>query len=154
MLRVEAKLFIAGKGRDEKKLRASAEEPGLSRKVELVGYADAEEKMSLLTGTNLLIVPSRYEGQGIVVLEAAACGKPVIVSDIPELQYAVDAGFGISFKTGDSKDLAQKIKFLLENEQLRREMGQKAREYARDYTWDKISLDYEQFLLKIIGNRK
>ncbi len=93
-----------------------------------------------------------FEGWGIVVLEAAACGKPVIVSDIPELQYAVDAGFGISFKTGDAKDLASKIRFLLENEQLRIEMGQKAREYANDYTWDKISLDYEQFLFKVIGD--
>src|SRR5208283_5803297 len=124
------------------------------KNVTLAGFVGENEKIHLLQNTQALVLSSRFEGWGIVVLEAAACGKPVIVSDIPELRYAVDAGFGISFKTGDPNDLARKIKFLIENEPLRREMGQKAREYAKDFTWDRISLDYERFLLKIINDRQ
>mgnify|MGYP001600501054 CR=1 FL=1 len=84
------------------------------------------------------------------MLEAAACGKPVIVSDIPELDYAVKAGFGLSFRLEDAYDLAKKIEFLLENEGLRKEMGRKGREYAKDFTWDKIADEYENYLLWIV----
>ncbi len=145
-------LLIAGRGSDEARLKQMIMRFGL-KNVALAGFVGESEKIAMLQNSQALVLPSRFEGWGIVVLEAAACGKPVIVSDIPELRYAVDAGFGISFKTGDAKDLAQKIKFLIENESQRRKMGQKAREYAKDYTWDRISLDYEQLLLKIIGNR-
>jgi glycosyltransferase involved in cell wall biosynthesis len=98
-----------------------------------------------------MIIPSRYEGQPLIIVEAAACAKPVIVSDIPELKYAVDAGFGLSFRTGDEKDLAKKINFLLGNPSLRREMGIKAREFAREFTWDRIAEEYEKYLLGIVG---
>jgi glycosyltransferase involved in cell wall biosynthesis len=149
----DVKLLIAGRGKDEDCLKQMTKRLGL-KNVALSGFVGENEKIHLLHNTQALVLPARFEGWGIVVLEAAACGKPVIVSDIPELRYAVDAGFGISFKTGDPNDLAQKIRFILENEPLRREMGQKAREYAKDYTWDKISLDYERFLQKVIGNRR
>ena len=114
-----------------------------------VGGVKDEEKESFIRNAIALIIPSRYEGQGIVVLEAAAFGKPVIVSDIPELDYAVKAGFGLSFKSEDAFDLAKKIKFLLANEGLREEMGHKAREYAKDFTWDKIAKEYEIFLCRL-----
>ena len=146
---LKTKLLLAGRGKDEDCLKQMIKRFDL-KNVSLAGFVDEKEKIHLLQSTQALVLPSRFEGWGIVVLEAAACGKPVIVSDIPELRYAVDAGFGISFKTGDPADLAQKIESLLKNEPLRQEMGQKAREYAKDYTWDKISLDYERFLLKII----
>jgi len=153
MIGLDARLLIAGRGKDEDSLKQMAQSFGVEN-VAFRGFVGEEEKRDLLRNCQALVLPSRFEGWGIVVLEAAACGKPVIVSDIPELGYAVEAGFGISFKTGDPKNLAQKIKFLIENEPLRRAMGRKAREYAKDYTWDKISLDYEQFLLKIINDRQ
>jgi len=108
-----------------------------------------DEKIKFIANAKIIILPSRYEGQGIVVLEAAACGKPVIVSDIPELRYAVDAGFGISFRTGDSNDLTEKVNFLLNDESKRKEMGEKAREYAKNFTWDKIAEEYERFLIRV-----
>ncbi len=150
---LDIKLLIAGRGNDGECLEQMIIKFGL-KNVTLAGFVGENEKIRLLRNTQALVLPSRFEGWGIVVLEAAACGKPVIVSDIPELRYAVDAGFGISFKTGDAKDLAGKIKFLIDNKSLRIEMGHKAREYAKDYTWDKISLDYERLLLKIIKDRQ
>lgn len=150
MKEVGIKLAIAGKGRDEKKLISFIERSGMGEKVEFKGYLVDDEKKKLIGNSEIFVLPSRYEGQGIVALEAAACGKPVIVSDIPELRYAVDAGFGISFRTDNAKDLANKIKFLLENDTLRKEMGQKAREYAKNYTWDRIAEMYERFLIKVI----
>jgi glycogen(starch) synthase len=148
--RTRAKLIIAGKGRDEKKLLDIVKRSDLEDKVEFKGFLADREKKDLLSHSVMLVLPSRYEGQGIVVLEAAACGKPVIVSDIPELSYAVDGGFGLSFRTGDPEHLAQKITFLLNNESVRREMGKKAVEYARNFTWDRIAGEYERYLLDVI----
>jgi glycosyltransferase involved in cell wall biosynthesis len=148
----DSKLLIAGRGKDEDSLKQMIKRLGL-KNVALAGFVGESEKIHLLQNTQALVLPSRFEGWGIVVLEAAACGKPVIVSDIPELRYAVDAGFGVSFKAGDPNDLARKIGSLLENVPLKREMGEKARQYAKNCTWDKISLDYERFLLSIIGYR-
>jgi len=98
-----------------------------------------------------MVVPSRYEGQPLTVIEAAACGKPVIVSDIPELSYTVDAGFGVSFRSGEAGELAEKMYLLLNNPSLRQEMGRKAREYARQFTWDRIAEEYEKYLLGIVS---
>lgn len=146
---INIKLVIAGRGKDEGKLRALIGKLNTSKYIELIGYLSDDEKIKFVANAKIIILPSRYEGQGIVVLEAAACGKPVIVSDIPELRYAVDAGFGISFRTGDSNDLTEKVNFLLNDESKRKEMGEKAREYAKNFTWDKIAEEYEQFLHKV-----
>ena len=63
-------------------------------------------------------------------------------------------GSALSFKTGDAEDLAEKINLLLADKQVRQEMGNKAREYARNFTWDRIAEEYERFLLRIVGEGK
>jgi glycosyltransferase involved in cell wall biosynthesis len=146
---IAVKVYIAGSGKDEPKVQKLFGEFTGSGIVEMVGFVSGQKKAGLLGNCKFVVMPSRYEGQPLTLVEAAACGKPVIVSDIPELRYAVDAGFGISFKTGDAEDLAGKIKLLLGNEPMRREMGKKAREYAEKFTWDKIAEEYEEFLLKV-----
>jgi glycogen(starch) synthase len=146
---IDTKLLVVGRGRDENRLKDMMRELGL-KNVEIVGFVSEDNKIKLLKRGSIFILPSRYEGQGIVVLEAAACAKPVIVSDIPELRYAVDNAFGISFKTGDAEDLRNKIRFLLTHDEVRREMGWKAREYARTFSWDNISSIYEQYLTGIL----
>lgn len=145
----DVKLGIAGKGRDEEKIVARIRDKKLEKRVELKGFLTDSGKKEFISHSMFMVLPSRYEGQGIVVLEAAAFGKPVIVSDIPELRYAVDAGFGLSFKTGDARDLSEKINLLFESPSLRKTMGMKGREYARNFTWDKIAEEYEKYLLSI-----
>lgn len=147
---LDAKLMLVGRGRDENRLKEMTRKLKLNN-IGFLGFINEDKKIRVLEGARLFVLPSRYEGQGIVVLEAAACGKPVIVSDIPELRYAVDAGFGLAFKTGDAIDLAEKMKLLLEDESLREELGKRAREYAKNYTWDKIAEEYERCLVEVVA---
>jgi glycosyltransferase involved in cell wall biosynthesis len=146
---IESTLIIAGKGKDEGFLHDLVRGQNYPGRIEISGYIDNNHKDEFISRSYMVILPSRAEGQGIVILEAAACGKPVIVSDIPELKYAVDAGFGLSFKTGDAEDLAEKIKYLIQNESLRKEMGARAREYAKDFTWDKIAETFDNYITSI-----
>ncbi len=146
---IDCKLLIAGGGKDERRVQALFRDAVISGRAGFAGYVQGKDKEELFRKCLFVVVPSRYEGQPVTIVESAACGKPVIVSDIPELQYAVDAGFGLSFKSGDANDLAEKMNFLLRNPSRRQEMGMKAREYARNFTWDRIAEEYEKFLLGI-----
>jgi glycosyltransferase involved in cell wall biosynthesis len=146
---VACRLVIAGGGKDEVTVKTLFSDLVGSGRVFLAGFVNGQEKADLLRKCLFMVVPSRYEGQPLTVIEAAACGKPVIVSDIPELRYAVDAGFGASFRCGEAEDLAEKMRLLLNNPSLRQEMGRKAREYARQFTWDRIAGEYEQYLFSI-----
>jgi glycosyltransferase involved in cell wall biosynthesis len=137
-----ARLVMAGRGKDEARLRAMS--AGLD--VELAGFVDEKKKTELLSKCSLLVLPSRFEGWGIVVLEAAACGKPVVVSDIPELSFSVEAGYGLAFRKGAPGDLADKLSALLGDPALRAEMGRRARESVKEQTWEKIADFYERYL--------
>jgi glycosyltransferase involved in cell wall biosynthesis len=147
--RVNQRLIIAGGGKDEgrtKALFSSLIERGI---VEFIGRVEGRQKEELLRRALFVVMPSRYEGQPVTVFEAAACGKPVIVSDITEFSHAVEAGFAIPFRSGDAEDLALKIRMLLENREERREMGRRARAYAERFTWDSVADEYEAYLLDV-----
>lgn len=150
VLNINLPLYIAGKGKDEKKLNELIEKKGLKNRVKLIGFVTGREKIDFIRNSLLIVMPSRYEAQGIVALETAALGKPLIVSDIPELRYVTDNGFGISFRSEDVESLKQAIKYLLDNESLIDEMGKRGRRYAAQFTWDKITEEYERYLLKIV----
>jgi glycogen(starch) synthase len=146
----DSKVAFAGRGRDEERLNVLAKNKKVIEKINLRGHLSEQEKADFLSRSTFLVLSSRYEGQGIVLLEAAACAKPVIVSDIPELMFAVEAGFGLSFRTGDAEDLAEKMNILARDETLRREMGKKGREYAKAFTWDRIAERYEEYLTEVV----
>jgi glycosyltransferase involved in cell wall biosynthesis len=150
----KGKLVLVGRGRDEEKLKTLAAKAGISERIDFMGHLGEEAKIQFLSGASFLVLPSRYEGQGIVVLEAAACGKPVVVSDIPELRFAVEAGFGMSFKTGDAVDLAEKINLITKDSVLREKMGKDARQYAENFTWDLMAEKYEKFLYTIFNGKE
>ncbi|GAB6184468.1 hypothetical protein JCM13991_22090 [Thermodesulfovibrio hydrogeniphilus] len=97
-------------------------------------------------------MPSRYEAQGIVALEAAALRKPLIVSDIPSLSYVVENGFGISFKSEDAEDLKNKVLVLWNNDELLQNFSKNARNYAKNFTWEKISEQFESYLYRILND--
>ncbi|MCK4910184.1 MAG: glycosyltransferase family 4 protein [Thermodesulfovibrionales bacterium] len=142
----ETRLVLAGRGRDEARLREMAS--GLP--VEFAGFVDEREKRRLMGSCLAFVLPSRFEGWGITVMEAAATGAPVVVSAIPELSYAVDGGFGLPFRTGDAGELASVIGSLADEPGLRQRLSENARETARAYTWDRIAVRYEGYLESVV----
>ncbi len=142
----ETRLVLAGRGRDESRLREMT--AGLP--VEFAGFVDEREKRRLMGTCLAFVLPSRFEGWGITVMEAAATGAPVVVSAIPELSYAVDGGFGVPFRTGDAGELASVLGRLIDEPGLRQRLSENARETARAYTWDIIAVRYEGFLESVV----
>lgn len=142
-------ILIAGKGKDVAKMKKMISDLNISNRVKYIGYLSESEKIAFISSAKLLLIPSRFEGQGIVALEVAALGKPLIVSDIPELRYVIENGFGINFRSEDVESLKQAIRYLLDNENLISEMGRRGRQFAAQFTWDRITDEYEKYLLEV-----
>ncbi len=138
------KLILTGYEFDKFDKLLSGLSTSLKERIKYAGFLTGEDKVSLLSKAKLFILPSRHESAPISILEAAACGKPLIVSDIPELKFVSEGGFGLSFPSNNASLLAEKIKSLLKNKDMRMSMGQKARRYVERFRWDKIAIDFEE----------
>jgi len=88
---------------------------------------------------DVCIVPSLSESFGNVALEAMACGKPVIASKVGGLTEIVNEEVGITVEPGCIKCLTQAILTLSKNEELRQELGRKAANHARKFSWDETA---------------
>lgn len=121
-----------------KSLKAqSANDPSIV----LTGYQAGETLEALFAGARFAVHPSTSEGLPIAVLEAMSYGKAVIASDIPENQEVI-ADHGISFKTGDVQDLAEKILDLAKDPMQAAGLGHVARTYVEEsFNWDDIAAE-------------
>lgn len=142
------KLILTGYEFDKFDKLSSELSASLKDRIKYAGFITGEEKVSLLSGAKLFVLPSRHESAPISILEAAACGKPLIVSNIPELRFVSEEGFGLNFHCDNASSLSEKIKLLLNNKDMRISMGQKARKYAERFLWDKIAIDFENAIGK------
>jgi glycosyltransferase involved in cell wall biosynthesis len=141
-------LSIAGTGRDFDLLKQEIDKlPVHVRKnVRLLGWLSGEEKTRVISRALFTVLPSRHESSPISILESAACGKPVIVSDIPELAFVAREGFGHSFPSGSVNGLSEKIRLLLEDSGKRESAGKRGRDFAAQFLWDSIADQFEEFL--------
>ena len=99
------------------------------------------ERIEALTDADLFAPPSQHENFGIVVIEALACGTPVIVSDGVALHdEVVAANVGASVRVGDIPALASELDRWLDDDELRRATSQRARAFASEqFDWSKIA---------------
>lgn len=149
----ELRLVLAGYEFDRFSRLAASYPDSLKKRIEYAGFVTGAEKVKLLSGARLFVLPSRHESLPISVLEAAACGKPVIVSDIPELDFVQKESFGLSFPSGSVEGLADKMRLLLLNGSQRKDMGIKAREFAGRFLWDQIAVQFEEALLCVCSEK-
>lgn len=147
----DIRLVVAGDGRDrERFLREHAGVPSrVRRDIEMPGWVSGERKTELIRRALFTVFPSRHEVQPITALEAMACGKAMVVSDISEFGFVTIGGAGISFKTGDASSLAEAMKNLAMSRELRA-MGKNGRDSVRHLTWEHAASTYEAFLSDVM----
>lgn len=91
----DAALFIAGAGDEESRLRALAEQLGVTRRVHFLGAMPQEKLRTLYSAVDCLVLASSREGWANVLLEAMACGTPVVATNVwgtPEVVASPEAG--------------------------------------------------------------
>jgi glycosyltransferase involved in cell wall biosynthesis len=123
----KAKLAVAGGGPLESDLRRETDRLGLGGRLLLLGErADAADLTAL---ADVFVLPSLWEGLPLVLLEAAAAGKPIVASDIDGVREVVrDGETAVLVPPGDPDRLAGAILRLLEDRDLARRLGQRARD--------------------------
>jgi glycosyltransferase involved in cell wall biosynthesis len=147
----QLQLRMAGRGAPAalgqvRQLLAQAKVEG---RVELLGAVDEAQKGELLRQALFLCMPSRYEGWGIAAVEAQAAGKAVLGTRVSGLRDAVREGeTGLLVEAGQPGALADGMRRLLDQEELRQRLGQGGREWARRFDWDQIACEQEEVYLR------
>ena len=112
----------------------------MDRMVVFLGKRGQDTLPYYYSAAEVLVMPSHYESFGMVALEAMACGTPVIASQVGGLAFLVQDGVtGYHIPDGDSDALCEKLLGLIDNHELRRQMGLQASQYASEYAWENIA---------------
>jgi glycogen synthase len=135
------RVVVAGTGPAEAELRARARSLRLGRSVAFAGFVPDADLAALVGAADCAVVPSRYEPFGMVALEAAAAGTPVVAADVGGLAEVVaDGRVGVRFPAGDPVALAAAVGRLLGDPELGRRLvraGQAA--VAAEHGWDRVA---------------
>lgn len=102
------------------------------------GFVSDLQKRALLSGAEIFLFPSEYEGFGLPVLEAMACGSPVITTNVSSLPE-VGGGAAVYVSPGNTQQLSYEIERLLSSSSLRKEYTQKGFEQIKKFSWDKTA---------------
>lgn len=161
----EVTLFIGGDGPEKENLIQLCSELNLERNVVFLGFVPAEKIAERYASSDMFILPSietKYgdtEGLGVVLLEAMACGVPVIGSNIGGITDIIeDHKTGLLTRPGDPDDIAKKVLLLLSDKGLQTYLSRNAITLIhKKFSWDIVSkqfFDAFQHSIKIEKNRK
>jgi glycosyltransferase involved in cell wall biosynthesis len=132
----EVALDLVGDGPDEERLRQLSARLGLADAVRFHGYLPREQIVDLLYRSQLFLNPSPKEGWGLTVIEANACGVPVVASRRPGLVDSVREGeTGLLAEYGNPEEFAFRALELLEDPPLWRSFSENAVRWARSFQW-------------------
>jgi len=134
-------LDIIGEGPQYQELEKLITELGLSQQVRLLGAFDNAAVKLLLPHYLGLVLPSVYESQGIVLLEANLKGIPVIASDLPSIRESITHGEnGLLCPISHPEEFVKAMIFLQENRHLAKQMGRNGQKKVKEnYSWSKIA---------------
>ena len=159
MARVKARLFVVGRGPNRLELSGLAARLGISNRVSFLGEVSESERRILLHSCDVFVLPSidNREAFGIAQLEAMACGRPVIASDLPTGVRFVNKNqmTGLLVPPGDSDALAAALQRLLGDERLRATLGNAAKRRAElEFSADRMVRRVQQVYEEVLGGRR
>ncbi len=145
------KLVIGGKkGWMYEETFAQVQALGLADRVIFTGFVADEDLPALLSLAELFVFPSQYEGFGFPVLEAMACGTPVITSNVSSLPEVAGAA-GLLVSPTDVAGLAEAMGHVMGNAGKRAEMAEKGVAQAAHFSWRRCASETVAFYEEIAG---
>jgi glycosyltransferase involved in cell wall biosynthesis len=146
------KAIIIGRGPNLELLREMVKNFGLEKKVEFeTSFITDEELVRYYSASDFSILPSLWEPFGITLIEAMACGNPIVATKVGGIPEVVTGDCGFIVRPQSSEEIAAAVNCLIGDENLRKKMAKKARERVeRVFDFDviskKVELSYSNFL--------
>lgn len=126
----------------------TAEESSVSKDIIFTGYIKNKDLSAIYSGAAIHVLPSLFEGFGLTLLEAMACGTPVAASDTTSIPEVV-GNAGLLFDPLDCEDMAEKIMCILRDASLHQTLINKGKERAKLFTWKQSASKIRDTLLQI-----
>ena len=145
-------LVVYGHGGDLQKLQQHLEKAGLTSSMTFAGATDNIYKE--YQNSAFYVMSSRYEGWGLVLVEAMSCGLPCVSFDCPYGPSDIirDGEDGFLVENGNIQQLAEKMELLINNKELREWLGVRARLNAARFTSDNIMPQWTKLFETIVQN--
>jgi len=128
---------------------------GLKEKVIFTGFVQGQDKIDLLRDADVFVLPSYDENFGIAVIEAMAVGVPVVISNNVGIHHAVTE-YGAGLVTScESGEIAHALCTLLEDEPLRRMMGQNAKTLVqKQFAWGRVASELVELYQSVLSGQR
>jgi len=141
----DARLIIIGDGKERDMLEALSIQLGIQKYVQIGGEVPHEKVLSFMQQADVFVLPSLSEGFPMVIIEALACGLPIVASrvgGVPEIITNDTNGYLVEAK--DAETIANKIILLLQDEKLRKKISDNNKQLVKKYTWENVIVELER----------
>lgn len=147
----DVKFVIIGRHLDAyQELKKFVKRVGIDANVKFPGLVSQEEKLNYLHRAEVYVQPTKHEAFGVAIAEAMSCELPVISSKVGAVPEVL-GDCGLYIEPDDFKDLANKIIFLLQNDNIRRNLGEKARKrILKNFTFQKRKQKIKEILNAVL----
>ncbi len=143
----DAQLLVVGDGDYLPALKKIASEMKYRDEIIFTGYVSGEDKVKYIHEMDIVVNPSPKEGWGLTVIEANACGKPVIGADVPGLRDSIiHDRTGLLYEYGDIETLMIHLFRVYSDRDLRMTLSQNALDWAGKFNWDDAADDFLKFI--------
>ena len=143
---------IVGGGQIEQNLRQIVAEKNLSDVVEITGRLDSERMPQVYRQNDIFISASMQEGMSNAMLEAMACGLPIVTTRCEGVQELV-ADNGIVVERAQAEEIAEAIRKLARDQQSYRQMSCASRKRAAQFSWSSVANQYIECYKKVLTNK-
>lgn len=149
------RLVIIGSGPDEIRLKQLVKANRLSDWVDFIPWVNPDKLREYISKCSIFVLPSLFETFGVVVLEAMACGKTVIASDIMGPRDIITNGKnGFLFEKGNSLDLKECLEKCIEDKNLMKKIGSSAKlDVENNYSFENVSNKYVRHFNALVEHR-
>ncbi|MEM3553505.1 MAG: GT4 family glycosyltransferase PelF [Candidatus Hadarchaeum sp.] len=145
-------LLIVGEGPQYPMLKQMTESLNIADKVVFLGFQSYDQVRTLMQRAKLLVLPSIEEAQGVVLLEALACGTPVVASKVGGIPEVVTRDVGVLVPSANPAALSEAIISILTNSKIWLDMSHQARVRAENvYNWKEIAKQTISVYKEVLG---
>ena len=149
----DIQLKIVGSGPDSELFKALTVQLGLGNHVEFLGFVQKHrDVLEVMARSRVLCLPSAVEGFGMVIIEAMACGTPVVASSLAPIREITHEGKGsLLFPCGEVDELAAKLTALVTDDALHARCVVQARALASEYDWKPLAAKIERIYEAVLS---